>query len=186
MYLKGQKLTITEHKNSQSLQRFKQTFNSRRIFVRVLARSQIAVDLWDLFSRFGEVEQAYFIPESELIQPNNYTIIGYVLFRDVSVVNSLVQLGSIQLDASSKLLIKTIETQGEGPKTKKKLAVITEERDEDREFADEGELNNHPQVELRSREKINLSSLYLPHKISAHPFTDKNKPGRNLEVHEQM
>mgnify|MGYP001020585685 FL=1 len=102
-------MTVTKHKEGRFLDKFKKAFNNRRVFVRVLAQRRIEVDLHELFGKSGEVEEAYFIPESELIQANNYTIIGYVLFKKESVAKALIRLGFIQLDFSSKILIKQIE-----------------------------------------------------------------------------
>lgn len=106
VFINGHKLAITKHKEGRSLNQFKKSFNNRRVFIRVLAQRRIEVDLWDLFTAYGEVEEAYFIPESELIQPNNYTIIGYVLFKRELAAKELIQQGCILLDGSSKILIK--------------------------------------------------------------------------------
>lgn len=82
-----------------------------------MAKEKIRVNLWHIFSEHGEIEEAYFIPESEVQKPITYTIIGYVLFKTEALADQVIALGKIELDQTSSILIKKIEDK----KTKQRL-----------------------------------------------------------------
>jgi hypothetical protein len=108
--VKGSILTIKRHSEGKDLTKFKETFDNRRVFVRVLSKRKVSVDLYSLFSGFGDIEDAYFISKSELIEKNNYTIIGYVLFEQVQHAQQVIRQGCLELDGF-KLLMKPIENK---------------------------------------------------------------------------
>lgn len=96
IYIDGKPLVIKEHFVGKKLRQAREDYHDRRIFVRLLAHSHVTFDLMDFFRKFGAVEKAFFVPESEIDLPGKYTIIGYVLFNSKKVARQLINRGQIE------------------------------------------------------------------------------------------
>lgn len=75
-------LAIKPHKKGTQLKVSKKEIHNRRLFVRIVSKLPIKIDLKAHFSTYGPVESAYVIEDNQRFQDTSYTIIGYVLFYD--------------------------------------------------------------------------------------------------------
>jgi hypothetical protein len=53
--------------------------------IRIRAKTFVNPDLFGYFSQFGSVEKVQLLQESEIITSEEYTIMGFVIFKDVNV-----------------------------------------------------------------------------------------------------
>jgi hypothetical protein len=88
----GQVLAIKPHRKGNRLQATKRELNDRKVFVRIVSKNLIKLNLKGCFSEFGRVESAYLIESSQRLQEGNYTIIGYALFEQYEVVQKLLKM----------------------------------------------------------------------------------------------
>lgn len=102
--LRGKELSIKPVCEGASLTRFKKDYDQRRLFVRIRAPEKIRPDLFSIFSQYGQVENTNLVMESEIIEKAHYTIIGFVLFSEESVVQTLAQRRRMEFDNFSLIL----------------------------------------------------------------------------------
>ena len=90
---KKRELKTKEFLTGQRLSKFKFQLGERRLFVRSLPVSTKDSELYEFFSKYGEVETAYIIGDRITKRPKNF---GYVLFKDVEVARDVAALQKIR------------------------------------------------------------------------------------------
>lgn len=104
----GQMLAIKPHKKGQKLDKMKQDLDERRIFVRIVSRKPIQINVEQYFSRFGPVESAYKLDTTEKCQKGLYNVISYVLFKEKQNAQLLLRLKKLN-DGECEFLIKKVQ-----------------------------------------------------------------------------
>ena len=85
-------LTMKQYLGGEQLTKFKKNLNKRRLFVYSIPLKTKDSELKDLFSKYGEVENAYMIRDCRTKKARSY---GYVLFRSQEVAEHVASLKKI-------------------------------------------------------------------------------------------
>lgn len=89
--INGCQIQVKIFKQGTNLKSQKLKVQSRRLFVRVFSKKRIDVDVETIFSQFGRVETGFLVDSSQTFEDGKYTMIGYILFFDKKVTDSLVK-----------------------------------------------------------------------------------------------
>lgn len=106
--IKGSVLVIKPHKKGNKLEKMKQDFDERRIFVRIVSKMPINIDLERYFSKYGPIESAYKLDTTQKCQKGLYNVISYILFKDKLHASHLLRLKKFA-DANCEFLIKKVQ-----------------------------------------------------------------------------
>ena len=90
---KKRELKAKEFLSGDKLSEFKSNLGNRRLFVCSLPLSTKDNELYEFFSKYGEVETAYLIRDRITNRPKSF---GYVLFRDVETAREVAALDKIR------------------------------------------------------------------------------------------
>ena len=82
---KGRYITLREYKVGSKLKEDKKQFNQRRLFIGNVPQNIKALELREVFAKYGRIENIYFVDQS--VQ-QNYKY-GYVVFHDESSANKV-------------------------------------------------------------------------------------------------
>ena len=81
----GYEISIKPISDGSKLQSLKEDYNNRRLFVRIRAKREVRPDLHSIFSHYGGIEKVQLLEESRILEKDQFTMIGFVLFLDPAV-----------------------------------------------------------------------------------------------------
>lgn len=112
----GNEISIKPIARGDSLAKIKQDYDLKRLFIRIRAKTFVNPDLFGYFSQFGSVEKVQLLLESEIITSEEYTIMGFVIFKDVNVAQQLSKNNRVLFDDFT-LVINKIKRFDDRPAT---------------------------------------------------------------------
>ncbi len=147
----GNLLAIKSHKKGNQLFATKKDIHNRKLFVRILSKTPIKIDLKAHFSIYGPVESAYVIEDHQKYKDANYTMIGYVLFFDKEPASMLLEMKKI-IFGSYEFIIKRLQD--------KELKKV-QDKGKNKIHTNNTQMNNTP-VNMINKEKemINLKGQH--------------------------
>jgi hypothetical protein len=131
-------LNIKPYFHGPDLNKARESYNSRRIFIRILSRDPIDFNLHSYFSQFGTLEDAYFILDSKSFIKNKHSIVCYVLFEEQDLADYFIHLEEIVVDnclmqikktEATKISAKKNSKQGKMKDFSTKLSITSQNRD---------------------------------------------------------
>lgn len=121
--IKGSILVIKPHKKGNKLEKMKQDFDERRIFVRIVSKTPIQIDLERYFSKYGPIESAYKLDTTQKCQKGLYNVISYILFKDKLHAQHLLRLKKFS-DGNCEFLIKKVQDRQSKQKQEEKSPAL--------------------------------------------------------------
>jgi hypothetical protein len=131
-------LNIKPYFHGPELNKARESYNSRRIFIRILSKDPIDFNLHSYFSQFGSLEDAYFILDSKSFIKNKHSIVCYVLFEEQYLADYFIHLEEIVVDNCLLQIKKTEATkisthknpkQGKMKDFSQKVSITSQNRD---------------------------------------------------------
>lgn len=105
--INGSILVIKPHKKGNKLEKMKHDFDERRIFVRIVSRMPIKIDVERFFSQYGPIESAYKLDTTQKCQKGLYNVISYILFKEKTHAQHLLKLKKFS-DSDCEFLVKKV------------------------------------------------------------------------------